>query len=1006
MGCPEENEILDFVHGQLPSERSAAIESHLDACARCLDLVSALVELDSGLRAPSGEVTELGSRVPSSRIHGAGSGRTPAGESEQAPLVERGVTLGRYVVLQPVGSGGMGVVYAAYDPELDRKIAVKVLRDVGEVHRQRMLREGRAMARLSHPNVITVHDVGTVEGRPYVAMEFVDGETLASWQVDEPKPWRRVLELYLAAGEGLAAAHAAGLVHRDFKPANVLVGRDGRVRVTDFGLARPERDKTEQAAPDSIVSTEAAVTLSLTRTGAIVGTPAYMSPEQYDLRTADARSDQFSFCVALFEGLYGHRPYQGRSMAELAAHISRGAIRMPEDHRGVPRRILDTLRRGLSVQPDDRFPGMTELLAQLRRDPAASWRRLAVVATPVVVLGTGVAMLALRDDAPCRDARARLGEAWDDSRREQARSAFAAATSAFSSDAWASVSLALDEHAAAWIAGWTDACEATHVRHEQSEQLLDLRMLCLSERRAQLSALSGVLAEADEAVVTRAVDAVHALPSADGCADIEALTAPVPPPADPTVLARVRELQAELARADVLHSATGAFQESGRIARAVADEAANLGYAPLQARALHRLATVVEPAQAQDAWTRTFDVALAARDDRVAARCAIELFALAADDPRREAEASAWLQVSESLARRLDDEEITIRLLEKRALRAGRRGEHDEGLQLAREVVRRVEALEGPGHPRLAVALGNLGQVLQHAGDLHAALVAQRRALAIDETTRGSEHPDVSFSLNNVAAVHIAKGEYREAIPLLERAVGIRERAFGPEHPRLLSALQNLAESLRGVGRFDEAEALFRRALAIAEARSGGDDPQRARLLSDLGSTAYYRGDAETARELYERALTIHVEHDPAAIMTAVARYNLGEALEALDRLDEAFEQHQQALLDMQAKLGESHPYVAYPRGGLGRTHLRRGENEAAIPLLEQALAQHEDASAPPRERAVVRLALAQAMQRAGQLDRAQALAEVARAEAEDAGALAANLHEQAERLVATLASR
>src|SRR5258708_23662444 len=234
--------------------------------------------------------------------------------------IGRGLSLGRYIVLNKLGRGGMGVVYAAYDPELDRKVAVKLLRAEADTKsnaraaQARLLREAQAMARLSHPNVISVHDVGALRTQVFIAMEFVEGKTLTRWLKEKPLTPREIVQTFLQAGKGLAAAHAAGLVHRDFKPDNVLIGNDGRIQLLDFGFARAVEDVVGYAPtlPPQVVasglSTPRQLEARLTRSGAFLGTPAYMAPEQLLRTTIDARADPFSFCVALYEALYGKRP--------------------------------------------------------------------------------------------------------------------------------------------------------------------------------------------------------------------------------------------------------------------------------------------------------------------------------------------------------------------------------------------------------------------------------------------------------------------------------------------------------------------------------------------------------------------------------------------------------------------------------------------------------------------------------------------------------------------------
>jgi WD40 repeat protein len=331
-----------------------------------------------------------------------GSGQ-PAAAPQPRLTRETPPKIGRYMVIERLGEGGMGVIFAAYDPQLDRKVAIKLVRPAytessGNEAQARLVREAQALARLRHPNIVTVYEVGTFGDEVYVAMEFVDGVTLRAWQFEQARTWRDVLRIYQAAGRGLAAAHGAGLVHRDFKPDNVLVTRDGEARVLDFGLAF--REHTPGAGPS------ASTTLSngdLTMTGALVGTPAYMSPEQHRGQQVDVRTDVFAFSVSFFEALYGTRPYPGNTLPEIVAALNDGLLAPPPSFIKVPAWLRRVIYRGFKIDPKERYQSMDELLRDLTRDPV---RYLLIASVVAVVVGVIVALiLALRTAQGRQDLR-------------------------------------------------------------------------------------------------------------------------------------------------------------------------------------------------------------------------------------------------------------------------------------------------------------------------------------------------------------------------------------------------------------------------------------------------------------------------------------------------------------------------------------------------------------------------------------------------------------------------
>ena len=374
--CLTEGTVIEFVDGVISPAARSVVEAHMAVCRACNELV---VEAAAALRDGTRPLAAIG-RPPASRL--------PAGSR-----------VGRYQILDRVGRGGMGEVYAAYHPDLDRRIALKVVHEsgTGAADRQaRLLREARAIARLSHPNVVAVYDAGTVTDRVYFAMEFVEGMTIDRWLAAAGRSWREILRVFIAAGRGLEAAHAAGLVHRDFKPQNVMIARDGSVRVMDFGLARltamESASSAPAVAPPPPYDDQPATALStVTQAGTVVGTPAYMSPEQFRGDPADARSDQFSFCVALYEALYGVRPFRGENLLSLTMSVTEGELRSANDaaKHGVPVWIRRAITRGLRPDPADRFPSMQALIDRLEDDPAVRRRRrLGAGAVVAVVVAT------------------------------------------------------------------------------------------------------------------------------------------------------------------------------------------------------------------------------------------------------------------------------------------------------------------------------------------------------------------------------------------------------------------------------------------------------------------------------------------------------------------------------------------------------------------------------------------------------------------------------------------
>jgi serine/threonine protein kinase/tetratricopeptide (TPR) repeat protein len=876
MECPEENVIVDFVRGQLGRDDRSRLEAHIDACEACAEVVAQMAMIFEDGPEPPAEPSLDSDRVEvtlSSTTEGAfspvrtGAGRRPSRES--TPLLPQGHKLGRYVVIDRIGSGGMGVVYAAYDPELDRKIALKVLRHGSrgsakdrQEQRTRLLREAQAMAKLSQPNVITVHDVGTVDGQVFLAMEFIDGKTLGAW-MKKRRGWREVSPVFRRAAQGLAAAHAAGLVHRDFKPDNVLLGRDGRVLVTDFGLARPAAGKTGTFATLPSLSSEQVLTASLTQTGALVGTPAYMAPEQLAGERTDPLSDQFSFCVALYEALYGERPFPGRSLAELMNSVSEGRVRPVPRDVSVPRWVRRVLLRGMAVEPEQRFASMSDLLTALRADPWAKWRRVATIAVPASLLAIG--MFAYRQSATpdstyCDHVEQKLQGVWDEPRREEVQRAFAASDRGFSQETFDIVAGAMDRYASHWVEMQSDACR-DQLAGEQPQAILALRMTCLARRRANLETLTDVLAAADAATVEGAVDAVRSLPNLDACADLDALT--LRASSNPTDLSdeTLAPLERKLAEAKLLRAA-GKYDDVLALAQDAVADAQKLGHRALEAEGLMLVAEshdlLGHPAEAEPAYHSALSAALAAGHPEVMARVSIGLVWLTGVPERRLEEAERWATHGLAAAEQLGgDPDIVSQLHHALGVARLNHDHFDAAEESLREAIALRSAADGANAPSLGGAIGSLGQLYARRGDKDEAIVQFERARALVEAEYGPEHPNSATALDNLGNAFAEADRYEEALTFHERALLVRQRSLGSNHPLVAVSHQNLAISLRYLGRGQEAVEHARLAMDLFARAGGRESVDYASAASTLSRAEQVNGDEDAAIEHAREALDV-----------------------------------------------------------------------------------------------------------------------------------------------------
>lgn len=954
MGCLSDQRLAEYVEGKLDAAAVDAVESHIDECADCRLAIAEAARGRAPVADPSGfdfdsTMLDAKQRSPSPTPDREPGGAAQSGESALGP----GTQVGRYVVRRIVGSGGMGLVYAAYDPKLDREIALKILRpELISLADERLDREAKLMARLAHPNVITIHDVGSIGQQLYVAMELVVGTTLRQRLRELRKkqpgkrqpPWREVLPLFIAAGRGLAAAHREGVVHRDFKPENVLVGDDGRVRVTDFGLAcvaLPGEPKKNV----SLDALQAISTSPLTQTGAVLGTPAYMAPEQLRGGDANALSDQFGFCVALYEGLYGERPFAGKTLAEIEASITRGVIRTPDTR--VPAWLRRAVLRGLRATPTDRWPSMDALLDSLGRDPAARrWRFVLFGGALLLIIGAFVVARLQQAERPCRGAANRLAGVWDAPARQAVQKAFAATGVPYAEDAWRSVLQALDVYSQAWVRMHTEACEATHVRGEQSADLLDLRMNCLDRQRRELQALVAVYAQADASVIKRAVSAAPIPANLRVCADTRELLQPVRPPTDPAVRTRIAALEQRLAALRAQHQA-GQYKDALQAAGTAAAESATLSYDPIEAEAQLILGdlqqTLGEHAAAESSFYRALWAGEAGKQDRIAAQAWTRLVYIVGFSQERVAESQRLVQHAEAALRRMGGDELERAALERAAGSiAFSQGQYREAQRRFEASRALLEKTLGPDSLELCEVLRRLALVFEPLGDWTQAIELERRVLAILERRFGPEHPESAESRRRLAQ-HLFYNEYLgESLRLAQHALATFEKSDASDEDHIAAALLGVSEILLAMERGQEALPLTTRALAIRSKRREPGHTEVAEALAAHSTALLQTGqpaqieqaliEALRVREILQKSLgTEHVKY-------AWALSDLGHLYAARGDRRKALDSHRDSLRALERSQVTDPWSIEKQRVEVGRAERMLPDLTAALTTLERAV--------------------------------------------------------------------
>jgi tetratricopeptide (TPR) repeat protein len=890
-GCPPHHEVILFVARMMGATEAAAFSQHVDSCESCRSRVAAL-----GATPGMEQVSAL------------------PGSASLEPVATIGQRLGRFTLTRLLGRGGMGEVWAARDPELEREVAIKLLYvDFGGMDHERqarLRREAQAMARVNHPNIVRIYELGADGDRLFCAMELVEGETLRHW-LETQRPWRETLDVLLAAGRGVAAAHAAGLVHRDVKPDNVMIARDGRILVGDFGLAKLAGMGAEPPPAAGSVRLDPGANVSLTTTGSFLGTPMYMAPEVLEAREGDALSDQFSFCVMAYEALYRSRPFRGTTLGELVESVYEEPAPPVPGRKAPPRGLWRCIRRGLTVAKDGRWPTMAPLLAGLERAAAAPRRRRVGIAAAAVVALTASSVVVLASPEPDQEAlvreasESRMGAVWSPARRDGMRTAFARAGEPAVAAMAASTTGALDRYRDAWQAMRIDAWRATNLRHEQSARLLELRMRCLDRLADEMDAFLQIAADAGRADQLRRIgEGVGRLTPVATCADEGKMAAVFPATIDddrPDLRkkfdieeARMRAAIAAMPPADAIKAIQVAIADAERtrvpglssgflfLLAVVQNEAGDIKGAEATLRKL-----IQEAARARRhfmvaaGWLRLIQ-SLASKQLRMDEAIALEPTARAAvaqagDEPRLRAELATTLG---GIAWQKGDlAEARDRFLEARDVMVAAFGPKDEvaagsevslamalfQLKELDEAARRAQHAYQVLHEKgidsdrsAGKALMVLAWVARERKDWEAAARHSKASIAEMARLHGTDNLELAFSRRELGHALSELERHDEAIEQMKMCVDVFSRV-GPTHPDTLVARLELGKIYEKAKRYVDAEKIDRETVkALREGGKSSRDHLGSGLL-ELGRVVAYRSPAE-AVPLYDEGMRIYMK--------------------------------------------------------------------------------------------------------------------------------------------------
>jgi tetratricopeptide (TPR) repeat protein len=884
---------------------------------------------DSPGRESGTPVTEIGTLL-----------RKVAAAPALTPRLREGARIGEaFEIVRVLGAGGMGVVYEAMDLALDRRVAIKLHRRP-DAATQTMLREAQTMARVRHPNVVAVHAVGTHEGALFIAMEYVAGGTLRSWLAARPSS-AAILDAFDGAAQGLAAAHAAGLVHRDFKLDNVLMDEGDRPRVADFGLARTE---AEHVRSDSTLGDDGSSPATLTR--AFACTPAYAAPEQLRGEPADARSDQFSFFVALHEALYGALPFEIQPLVTLVQRIEEGrfADLDPRRRRQVPTAVRTVILRGLASDRSARFPDMNAAAIALRRARARP-RRLAIAVLGTV--GLGVAAFAVLSGPRARscDAATEIAQVWNPERRAALETTMVVGDDTRAVQRFAATASAIDAYASQWSLQWESECGTPEVA------------ACLASSRMRLHTLLQLFERTQSSSLVFATDAVARLPAPESCS-----AAALP---DGVARSDVQiELESRLLDARLRYLADPDIDDTGEL-EAIADEAERGGHSKIAAHALavaaKRLSDHDRNVDGQSLLRRAAPLAVESGDRQTMAMVWSLLAKVLAENGQGD-EAAEKIDLARGSASGVSDVEVSALVEYNSGIVFGSVGRSAEAVTALQRAVELTTEAYGPDNREVAICREALGYQLRDQGRLDESREQLEQALLVNRTIMGEDHPTTARMLQGIGMTCMHLGDLACADRALSDARDVYTRALGEVAPPTLRATTTLAELRRQQGRLDEALELFQRVHELGKTREPFADV-RATAALNVAVALATRGDfagalpfAEDGRQTLVRELGPE-RHDLVHIDTT-----LGIILRELGRLDESVASLRRAVALAERVLDPRDRQRVNAKIELGHTLMAMDERDAAASAFEEALGALADPPGPPPLVAEAEFGLARAL--------------------------------------------